>query len=687
MISTAPQTISTTVSRLKYPREDFADGRNTFCIILTSIGDCLGVLPFCPKPGMKLRLHGRYEEKNGRLQFRFTSVKHDAPEDSRALLKYVATLTKGIGEVAVEAIYAQYGDNWRQHIEELPPKWSLPMRRTLDALATDRDRLDAIRFVLSKGGTPRIADLAFRKWKSATVSTITADPYLLATLDGIGFKTADSMREKFGIGESDMRRAVAAVDYALRTLMETNGDSIVDRDALYATIDGLRIPRNSTALALQRMAKDGRIVYVGLDKVTSSAVVKWEYDLARYAVERAPSSNAISPDGVPNYGFEWDDAQAAAICAAVNDRGLSAISGGAGCGKTTIIRAIYDILAARCESVSLCAFAGKAAARLREATGHPASTIHSMLGATGEAGFRVGSLEGQTVILDEASMVPSALLYEITKRNPKRLILVGDEAQLQPVGIGSPFHDVIDCLPTLVHNLKTCYRNEEAVFAAAQSIREGIAPSSMHSRHEDFAIVQSQGPIAAQEHIVNLINGGAIDFSQDLVLSPRNGEGEDAMPCSVKALNDAIQPIVNHHVANERFKVGDRVMCRKNCPALDIWNGTCGWITNVDADGVPFFKSDDNGAIVRVADKEARDSLVPAYCLTIHKSQGSQYRDVYVLCMKRDDGRMFDRSMLYTAVTRAKRACYIICDNGIDRVVNSVHRRNTYLQALLKGDS
>ena len=170
--------------------------------------------------------------------------------------------------------------------------------------------------------------------------------------------------------------------------------------------------------------------------------------------------------------FDLDENQMAAVRFALDHR-FSIINGSAGTGKTSLIHALCDSLHNRA-TVRLCAFAGKAAARLREATMHDASTIHRMLGWMGEGqGFACKTLRGSTVILDEASMVSSDLLAEIVKRNPDRLILVGDEAQLPPIGSGQPFHDLVRLLPDCVRTLSTCYRSREAVLASALAIRAG----------------------------------------------------------------------------------------------------------------------------------------------------------------------------------------------------------------------
>ena len=694
MISTATQTISCTVSRVVHPREPFTDGQPRFCVLLTSAGKATGMLPFYPETGMRLKLTGERREYNGELQFKFSRALHDAPADPKALLDYVASIAKGIGPKTAERIWEEYGAEWQERIDDMKPSVSLSLHRTMDALAANKARSELTVYMISIGGSPRMADAAWAAWGENAAATIEANPYLLATLPGLGFKTVDGdIRKHFRIGDADIRRATAAVDYALRDMMESSGDSVVSRDALYSQFHELNVPRSVASIAMAKLVESGRVVFVGMDKVTTSQVVKHEGDFYRYITDNASSQPAklfIPYDAIRDIDVKFDDSQVIAIAAATSNVGLTVINGGAGAGKTTIIKAICQILERRGCSVDLCAFAGKAAARLREATGHRASTIHSMLAFSGEGlGFTAGNLHGRSVVVDEASMVPSSLLFEITKRDPERLILVGDQAQLQPVGIGSPFHDVIDTLPTVVHTLTTCYRNKEAVFAAASQVRNGELPDEGKSRNEEFAVMRFDTPEAVHAYIDELVKSCAIDFDHDLVLSPRNGDGEEPAAATVKSLNASIQALQNPHEEGVKFLAEDRVMCTKNFPKLDIWNGTTGWITRVDGAGKPYFLPDDADSEydeIRLGEKEQQAAITPAWCLTVHKAQGSQYRDVYVVCLRRDAARLFDRSMLYTAITRAKRKCVLLTDDGIDRIIGAVRRRNTYLRHLFKGE-
>ena len=677
-------TLNVTVRSVLYPRDAFS-GVTAWCKFTTNMGTCCGKLPFYPQNGMQLRLTGGWGAWHGQKQFEFHRVEHDAPKDGCELLKYVGSLAQGIGPKAVDAIYAQFGDDWAAHIDELPPKQSVPLRKAYDGVMANAEYAKCLKLLLSHGGSPRIADAGVHKWGKYACATIEANPYELTTLDGIGFKTADAIAERFGIGKRDLRRGMAAVDFAISETMSQSGDSVIEREAAYDVIKGLDVPQDVASLALAKLVSSGRIEFVGEDMVTTSAVIRQEGEIGRYIADNAGSSLQHYEIPAEANGIRFTEKQKKAIENSLNRTGLTVINGGAGCGKTTIIKEIADQLDLGYEQYSICAFAGKAAARVREATGHDASTIHSLLGAMGEGMvFSSGSLEGETVIVDEASMVPSALLYEICKRNPKRLILVGDEGQLAPVGIGQPFHDVIANLPQLCVTLDVCHRAKGSILKAGNFVRNGRSPITETAGGEEFRVEKVADAKDAEERILAKVKDGTVDFEQDCVIIPRNGEGEDPMPCTVKSFNEKIQAAVNPHGEGERFAVGDRVMCVKNFAKSDIWNGTTGWIRRIDIDGKPYFESDEDGHEVALG-KDMQKHIVPAWAVTIHKSQGSQYRNVYIACLKRDEVRLFDRQMLYTAITRAKKGCFVWTDEGLDRAVNSVKRRKTYLQIAMKG--
>lgn len=397
-----------------------------------------------------------------------------------------------------------------------------------------------------------------------------------------------------------------------------------------------------------------------------------------------------------------DKTQIEAVARATSSARLSLISGGAGTGKTTIIDAVCKTLEDDGKTPTLCAFAGKAAARMREATKRPASTIHRMLGFDGKR-FVTQSLAGQDIIIDEASMVDSALLAEVVRRGPRRLVLVGDQAQLPPVGRGQPYHDLLSLRPELSTNLTRCYRNKEAVFQAAAMIRAGqCPPDQITSDGELWRVINTGDAAQTQATILPwVLDAEKWDFSKDLILIARNGDS-DAEPATVAGLNAAIANSLNADRGDKKNKlcIGDRVICGKNLPALDCWNGTTGTVSGIDADGGIWVKTDSPvidmarthpGASLKstiytdrvLFTRENRSHLSWAWALTCHKAQGSQARRVLVIALMRDTHGLLDRSWIYTAVTRARETAVVVGQVSALRVgIESAKAKQTVMQQL-----
>ena len=399
--------------------------------------------------------------------------------------------------------------------------------------------------------------------------------------------------------------------------------------------------------------------------------------------------------------MQLDRSQMEAVETAEHNK-FAIINGGAGTGKTTIIKEIAERAKKRGEMVKLCAFAGKASSRLKEATGMETSTIHSMLGYN-SVKFNAGGLQGETVIVDESSMIDSELLSEITKREPERLILVGDQAQLPPVGAGQPFHDIIHYYMNTVHTLSTCYRATEAVFKAAMRIRNGKMPEFHDVSENEVWDIYDTGEAAATEHVLlEWVKQGFFDFDKDIILCPKNGdrnkETKEYPPCTVNGLNEKIVAIVNPHTEGEKFKSGDRIINTKNNPDKDIWNGTTGKVHAVDIDGklwmqldipvIDMDKSTDEKKIYKdkvLLTKDEQKKLQHAYALTVHKSQGSQYEKVCFTALNRDSFSL-DRSLVYTAVTRTKKQCVVVGQSSaLRRSLQTIKHKETIIQLINGG--
>lgn len=687
--------ITVKVERILFPKADaLVEAVTAFYIIRCDVGTVKGKLSHIPKQNECLTLEGKWEvsKYNGQPEFIFFHASVFVPQDERSLLRYACEQTKGFGPSMEERIWNELGEKWREinlssGIPGITPARLCAFQETIEFLALNQERAKAVSWLMKIGLTTKMAESAFDKWQVKTIERVRADCYILAQLPNYGFSDVDShVRQHFNIGRNDPRRVNACLKYYLKMLTQQNTvvywNELFDKCSKAIDSDAKVISDSCRA-----MFDNGN--FMAFPKTMCLASVK-DYNAEnvvwRFAQEYRDLSGikAIQPKGCE---FKLDDSQMAAVQFSI-DRSFSIINGGAGCGKTTLIKAICDSIGS---GVELCAFAGKAAARLKEATGHDAGTIHRMLAWMGdEMGFSRKSLKGNTVILDEASMVSSDLMAEIIKRNPDRLILVGDEAQLPPVGSGQPFHDIIALKPDVVKTLTTCYRNKEAIYSSALCIRNGnMPPPNAVSERETWNVRAISDPREAHRHILDAVRSGDVDFDQDIILCCRNGEKDGENSCSVLGFNHDIKDIVNPN-ADGSYKIAnrDRVINTKNDAEHDVWNGTTGRCRDFDTAGamwvdLDFPKSDGSKEVL--IPKENVKNWQLAYALTVHKSQGSQYRKVFFVVSKRDSMNLLSRPMVYTAVTRAKRECQIIGDSqAFFRAIGTVDHKMTVIQELAR---
>ena len=248
----------------------------------------------------------------------------------------------------------------------------------------------------------------------------------------------------------------------------------------------------------------------------------------------------------------------------------------------------------------------------------------------------------------------------------------------------------------MIRTLTKCYRNTEAVFQAATMIRNGNLPMRhAESEKERWTVVSSSDPRDAQKMICEWTQEGLLDFSTDIVLCPKNGtRGEDDrfQESTVNALNEELLFIDRTNrgsISGERFVSGDRVINTVNCAEKHVWNGTTGTVHAVQDDGVivkldvPYVDllTGETEETV-VFDKDMMKNLRYAYALTVHKSQGSQYRKVVMVVLPRDKFQL-DRSLVYTGVTRTREECCVVGDyNALAHSIATTRKKDTVLQCM-----
>jgi len=375
-----------------------------------------------------------------------------------------------------------------------------------------------------------------------------------------------------------------------------------------------------------------------------------------------------------------DQDQENAILAALQGQD-AIITGGAGTGKTTIIKRIAEGFNGEC---TILAPTGKAAARLKEATGFPACTIHRELCYDGTSFKRKQGL-GVTIV-DEASMIDSSLMAAMLYYTPKQLILVGDAAQLPPIGKGQPFHDLVRLRPEIVSTLKTCHRAKGAIHIAAQEIRNGYCRnSSIDSGGETWNIIPTGNPELTLAKVKQWVEQGRFDPKQDIILAPVYGSKDESVENDggIIAINKLVKGILNP--SKTQYEVGDRVIIVKNFGTDDLWNGDLATISDINTADLPEIALDRDPYNPRQLNKGHVIQLRHAYCLSVHKSQGSQFRRVFFVCFRRNM-MMLSRELIYTAITRAK-TNVVVCGEteSFYKGIQTTMHKATVLQVLAEG--
>ncbi len=620
------------------------------------------------------------------LQFRAETLEIEAPDGRDGMEKYLASgMIKGVGPVYAKKLINAFGETVFDVIENRPEALhQVPGigKKRAEQIAKSWTQQKAVRdimvFLHDQGIGPARATRIYRAYGDDAVATVKDNPYRLARdIAGIGFRMADGIADRLGIGKSEMIRLQAGISFALQEA-QGNGHCGLPREELLAlAADLLDAGRDLIEEALLREFAEGTIVadFVGDEDCVF---------LTRLHTAEKRIANRIEAikDGTPPWGeieaakaipwvekkigFALADSQKQAIELALASKVLI-ITGGPGVGKTTLVNAILAILAAKKLQIELAAPTGRAAKRLSETTGREARTIHRLLEADpASGGFRRGPddpIEADLVVIDEMSMVDVLLAEALFGAIPDQaaVLLVGDVDQLPSVGPGQVLADLIgsEALPTV--RLTEIFRQaaESRIVQAAHAVNEGRMPDlETGDAAGDFFFIAADDPDRAADLVRKLVaeripKGFGHDRLRGIqVLSPMNkgGLGTQSLNIDLQAaLNPPAGPTIRRF--DGVFGLGDKVMQTRNDYDRDVYNGDIGFITAIDPEEGDVEVTFDG----RPVDYETTDldALTLAYAITIHKSQGSEYPAVVIPLMTQHY-TMLQRNLIYTAMTRGR---------------------------------
>lgn len=677
-----------------------------------------------PQPGVDIRVQGRFVEnpRFGR-QFQMDSYETLLPATQAGMRHFLGSgLISGVRHGLAARIVEAFGEDTFKVIDEDPDRLtSVPgispriASNIKEAWAEHIGIRELIIFLQPYGISTAYAVRIHKVYAAQSLEIVKENPYRLAMdIHGIGFLTADKIAKKMGLEHDSPLRAEAGLLYTLRKLTDDGNVFFPLEELVHMTSDELELTIDIVRQGIERLIFDERIVVETLysslkgeevepfEAVYLSLYHHCEENIAHYLKRILSSPKSVSfskPDSLlekvlPSLPIELAEEQVEAARQSLLGKVL-VITGGPGTGKTTVINSIIRLFETKKARTLLCAPTGRAAKRMSETSGMEAKTIHRLLEYTPtEDGFlrnENNPLACSLLVVDEASMLDTLLLFHLLKAVPlgATVVFVGDINQLPSVGPGNVLKDIMDSGAVNVVELTEVFRqaSESEIIVNAHLINEGQLPplSRPESGLSDFYFIRQEDPESAADMVVDLVKNHiprrfGLDPVDDIqVLTPMHRGA-----AGVENLNKLLQETLNK--SEEEIKRGervyhldDKVMQVRNNYEKDVYNGDIGRICYLDPK--------ERELTVRYDDKnvlysfEELNEITPAYAISVHKSQGSEYPAVVIPIMMQHY-MLLQRNLVYTGVTRGKKLVILVGSiKALSIAVknNKTHRRHTWL--------
>ncbi len=702
----------------------YSNEENGFAICDLGIEDddlvtITGIMPYIGE-GDLVTVIGRWvhNPKYGR-QFKVEQCEKQLPADKASILRYLSSgAIKGIGPKTAQRIVDEFGEETFDVIEN-HPDWLAEIhgitRKRAHEISEDFKNKSGIRSAMlffrehfGAAVTVRI----YKKWGGSAVDIAKNNPYLLCEeIEGIGFERADRLAIKLGVEPNAPSRLCGGVQYMLNTNARQNGHACIPRDKLIAAsakLLGATVEEIETAVGELLVAQKIRAVtFDGVRYLYDKRAYENEKYIARKLLLLDKVCPAMDTANIDSFirreeresGMQYAALQRRAIFDAL-ENGVMLLTGGPGTGKTTVVRALLHIFSSMDLDIALCAPTGRAAKRLSESTSCEAKTIHRLLEYSGEEGKGMhfhrdenDLLDENVIIIDEASMVDNDLMAALLRavKPGARVVIIGDADQLPSVGAGNVLRDLLDSERFSTVRLNEIFRQAEQslIITNAHAINRGELPR-LDVKNNDFFFLprESDREIAAtvaqlcQIRLPRTYGELAVRGTQ--VISPsRKGEtGTEHLNVVLQAaLNPPSPSKREHRFRDIVFREGDRVMQIHNNYDIEwerddgsigtgVFNGDIGTVLRIDtANQIMDIRFDDKTIAYEFSMLE---ELEPAYAVTVHKSQGSEY-PIVVVPMGSAPSMLLSRNLFYTAVTRAQSMVVLV---GRESVIRSMVENN-----------
>jgi exodeoxyribonuclease V alpha subunit len=657
----------------------------------------LGYLPE-PKPGEALKIHGVWEThaKYGQ-QLKLASFEVILPATVAGIRTYLESgLIKGIGPKMAARFVRRFKDKTLEVIETNPEKLleikgigKETAARISRAWEEHHAARALMRFLRENGIKTSYSAKILKTYGYKALDILRNDPYRLVNdIPRIGFYIADAIVQNSEMPVDEFQRAQACVMHLMEAYSEDGNIFIHEKSLIERCQNLFRLEAETILKAVQALSDSNQLVIetVGdapdircfylksLHQTELGISTRLKALLSNPVRERELDSEKITVEVLNKLAIKLSSAQIEVLEGVFSHR-VAIITGGPGTGKTTLIRSITAVFEALGKKILLAAPTGRAARRLTEVTRRKASTIHKLLGFNlTEQRFemnRDNTLDADTIIIDEASMVDTFLMYHLINavHLGARLVLVGDVFQLPSVGPGNVLSDLIKSQKIKTFELKKIFRQtgQSPIVVNAHKVRRGDIPDLDKAGDPDglseFYFIEQSHPETVAKTIVELCR---VRIPERFALDPIN-EIQVLTPMhkglvGTHNLNQVLQQGLNTHpiaikIMGSSFRLGDKVMHLKNNYQKEVFNGDIGTICDVDNKGEMLAVNYD-GRIVSYDFSEI-DEISLAYAISVHKSQGSEYPAV-ILPLLTQHFAMLQRNLLYTAITRGKKLVILI---------------------------
>lgn len=694
--------------------------------LVTVIGNLLDV-----NVGSVLLIDGNWkvDSKYGR-QFVAESWEETLPATVFGIEKYLGSgLIKGVGPKFAKRIVGLFGTDTMDVIEcdisrlkEVEGIGEKRIRQIHESWERQKEIKNVMLFLQDHGVSTSFAAKIYRQYGNDSIAKVKENPFRLADdIWGIGFKTADSIAEKLGIGKEAFVRLRSGIMYTLSSLADEGHVYAYKGQLIKRATELLEAEESSIVMTLDQMLADKDVISEPVSEEKGDAIYLPPFYYAEVGVaakikkllqnpaqdrlwtslmeaRKRTGNRDLSIDVKKieaKIGMEYDEIQADAIRQAAVSK-IMILTGGPGTGKTTTTKGIISAYQSFGLKILLAAPTGRAAKRMTETTGLEAKTIHRLLECKPPEGYQKNEenlLEGDVLIVDECSMIDLVLMNSLLKAIPAgmRVVLVGDIDQLPSVGAGNVLRDLIDSGVVPVIRLTRIFRQAQTsrIIMNAHRINEGQMPDLSNGKETDFFFTTKEDPEEAVREIVSLVQHKLSRYyrtpsSQIQVLTPMQKGVVGATN-----LNLALQEALNPQGDGLRrsgfiFRRDDKVMQIRNNYDKEVFNGDIGIIESVDLQNRTL-KVNFDQHVVEYESSEL-DELVHAYATTIHKAQGSEY-PIVVMPVLMNHYVMLQRNLIYTGITRAKKILVMVgTRKALACAVRNVtvNRRNTLLKERLQ---